>query len=144
VAGFGWTQKSSDDIRDAGVRFGLGSGPEPHRTAPQVRSGSGSGSEDFRGVRFGVHQLPCTSCTESEPDCTPNLISQISSQISIMNFFRLTIHPPATIRQPYESERRMIQISTLSFLLSLSTFHSLVMPSNHCSASTTNSQALPV
>ncbi|KAH9030725.1 hypothetical protein EDB84DRAFT_1439061 [Lactarius hengduanensis] len=40
--------------RDAGVRSKMGFGPEPHRTAPRVRFGPGSGSEPSQGVRFGV------------------------------------------------------------------------------------------
>ena len=43
-------------LRDAGVRFRNRPEPEPHRTAPQVRSGSGSGCKDLRKFRRGAVQ----------------------------------------------------------------------------------------
>jgi hypothetical protein len=46
-------QLSVTSIRDAGVRFGLGSEPEPHRTAPGVQSGSGSRCKILRKFRWG-------------------------------------------------------------------------------------------
>jgi hypothetical protein len=58
---------------DVMVWSGLGFGPGPHRTAPQVQCGLGCGPQTFLEVRFGVCPVLGISCTRSELDCTSNL-----------------------------------------------------------------------